>query len=152
MIEQHPRDLVRYVEVKENWPLKEEQVAGFYLRRDYDAQLDNLEAFSLGTVWTRVMIEDADEYWSEIRLPDLARINVYSTWRSYGGPEEGGWWYTEYEPVFSIPVTRDNAKAEMDRIQCMFAIQSSDHYDPSLVIRFEFHKPVHEPTERPFYC
>ena len=26
-------------------------------------------------------------------------VNVYSTERCYGGAEEGGWWYTEGEPI-----------------------------------------------------
>jgi hypothetical protein len=28
--------------------------------------------------------------------------NVYSVTRCYGGPEEGGWWYDEGEPVESL--------------------------------------------------
>ena len=27
--------------------------------------------------------------------------SLYMMDRAYGGPEEGGWWYTTYEPVFS---------------------------------------------------
>jgi hypothetical protein len=28
-------------------------------------------------------------------------VNVYRLDRHYGGGEEGGWWYTSYEPVYS---------------------------------------------------
>jgi hypothetical protein len=143
---------VQYVEVKGNWPLREENVAGFYSEPDLQEQIDNITAFIRGMVWTRVIAEHIDEYWSEIRLPSLARINVYHTWRSYGGPEEGGWWYTEYEPQFSIPVTREVADSEMCRIIDLFTDRGSDHYNPDFVIRFEFHKPIHEPQQRPYYC
>ena len=29
-------------------------------------------------------------------------VNVYEMDRSYGGPEEGGWWYTTLEPIQSV--------------------------------------------------
>ena len=36
----------------------------------------------------------------DAQLEELGQVfvvSVYDTWRSYGGPEEGGWWYTEGE-------------------------------------------------------
>lgn len=29
-------------------------------------------------------------------------LNTYEVWQSYGGPEEGGWWYQSGTPVQSI--------------------------------------------------
>jgi len=37
--------------------------------------------------------EPADEY-TEVQKP--VYVSVYETSRNYGGPEEGGWWYTSY--------------------------------------------------------
>jgi hypothetical protein len=34
-----------------------------------------------------------------------AYLNAYKAIQIYGGPEEGGWWYTLYEPVASLPHT-----------------------------------------------
>jgi hypothetical protein len=33
----------------------------------------------------------------------ICYISVYSVGQAYGGPEEGGWWYTTYEHEASIP-------------------------------------------------
>lgn len=32
-------------------------------------------------------------------------VNLYSVTRHFGGPEEGGWWYNQSEPVSSVVVT-----------------------------------------------
>ena len=32
-----------------------------------------------------------------------AYLNAYKVIQRYGGPEEGGWWYSVYEPVASLP-------------------------------------------------
>lgn len=34
-------------------------------------------------------------------------VNVYETSQEYGGPEEGGWYYTAGEPVESVKVPRN---------------------------------------------
>lgn len=45
-------------------------------------------------------------------------VNVYAVGRSWGGPEEGGWWYDTGEPVASIPFeTREEAEAERERLR-----------------------------------
>ena len=42
-------------------------------------------------------------------------VTVYAVTRQYGGPEEGGWWYNEYEPEDSIRVDGERAQATMVR-------------------------------------
>jgi hypothetical protein len=32
-------------------------------------------------------------------------LNTYRIWQSYGGPEEGGWWYESGEPVQSVLIS-----------------------------------------------
>ena len=34
-------------------------------------------------------------------------LNTYETYEAYGGPEEGGWWYTCGEPVQSVFISDD---------------------------------------------
>jgi hypothetical protein len=34
----------------------------------------------------------------------LIYVNVYEKWLSYGGPEEGGWWYSDHKIVESTPM------------------------------------------------
>ncbi len=33
-------------------------------------------------------------------------VNVYEASQAYGGPEEGGWWYTHLEPVKTVRARR----------------------------------------------
>lgn len=35
---------------------------------------------------------------------NILYVNAYAVNRSYGGPEEGGWWYNSGSPLASIPV------------------------------------------------
>lgn len=43
--------------------------------------------------------------------PTLHAVVRYHTDRAYGGPEEGGWWYTTYEDPKVVLSTRDEWKA-----------------------------------------
>ena len=36
-------------------------------------------------------------------MPRINFANVYELDRHYGGPEEGGWWYTSFTPRASVP-------------------------------------------------
>ena len=47
----------------------------------------------------------------------FAFINAYGTDRAYGGPEEGGWWYTYGIPHASIPV-RAHVEHMRGRLGC----------------------------------
>ena len=42
-------------------------------------------------------------------------VTVYKVTRHYGGPEEGGWWYNWYEPVFTEPFTSMTQRDEMQK-------------------------------------
>jgi hypothetical protein len=45
-------------------------------------------------------------------------VSTYETSRAYGGPEEGGWWYTNYELLDSEPVVgKENAHKMRDKLQ-----------------------------------
>ena len=41
-------------------------------------------------------------------------LNTYEVWQSYGGPEEGGWWYQSGSPVQSIKFSDEDYEAWME--------------------------------------
>lgn len=44
---------------------------------------------------------DCNDYQYKV---SLWYVNAYRVTLGYGGPEEGGWWYSIHEPIASIPV------------------------------------------------
>ena len=54
-------------------------------------------------------------------------INAYEMGQAYGGPEEGGWWVTTYDPVASIPVySLEEANAAIDQLDAMLEKDYAD--------------------------
>jgi hypothetical protein len=87
-------------------------------------------------------------------------LNLYEITLGYGGPEEGGWWYEEREPIASIPVRSRQAALEMlnhligeaedmygDSREYTSAAGGEDGH-----ISFETHTARAEPSERPHYA
>lgn len=52
-------------------------------------------------------MEDGLEFCHRVQ-PKAKYITIYLVNRSYGGPEEGGWWYDTGDPVFTIRVNGRN--------------------------------------------
>ena len=95
-------------------------------------------------------------------------LNIYELAQAYGGPEEGGWWYTYGEPVESTEVVnlRQSIKT-CDDLNAKFRTSSSgyamgfgdDNYlirggtwgDKKLRARIEDHPAEAFPQERPHY-
>ena len=48
--------------------------------------------------------------------------NAYMTDRVYGGPEEGGWYYTAGEPVMSLPFTCNDEEKESGDIGAIITV------------------------------
>jgi hypothetical protein len=84
-------------------------------------------------------------------------VAVYETDRRYGGPEEGGWWYTAGELVEHDKIRFfDNYKNAYDYIREMWAWcfeQNKDRGDLRLAVRaFTEQLPdTHFPKTRPYY-
>ena len=104
-------------------------------------------------------------------------VNVYEKASAYGGPEEGGWWYTVIDPLGCEGSTtnedeaRDLAESvrlEIEQPEAYYmGINNADGCDPdgqgddsyltvggvwgdsSLVVYVEDHPPKHQPEERP---
>lgn len=93
------------------------------------------------------------------------RLNEYRVSREYGGPEEGGWWYTLYEPTgVTLPlwhlVTYEEAARVRDQLQT-FADVGNAVDNPhgiysvlggsSILWQVEQHEARREPERRPHY-
>jgi len=113
------------------------------------------------------------------KKPLMFYVNVYEKGRAYGGPEEGGWWYTVHESLGCewSTTTKDEAielaaslrlKIEQPETYRM-GINNTDGCDPdgqgddsyltlggvwghsNVVVYVEDHPPQHRPEERPRY-
>jgi hypothetical protein len=92
-------------------------------------------------------------------------ITVHEVWQNYGGPEEGGWWYTAGEPVNRM----DGDKSTI----CIFSKKQAIREALELTRRWDLHRQPsttdsrecsaievnfsqgyarHYPEERPHYC
>jgi hypothetical protein len=61
-------------------------------------------------------------------------VNVYWPDRAYGGPEEGGWWYSYAEFVEGFPCrSRKQANKLWDELSKLPRYQSHPRYTPSSV-------------------
>lgn len=86
-------------------------------------------------------------------------VNAYDTNRSYGGPEEGGWWYETGQLLATIPCTTDEevatALAQLNRI--LRPQFEGNHPIGSVLCEGVLHIIEEEetgadyPTERPHY-
>lgn len=104
----------------------------------YDASepLDDMQAWEEGQVHRDTQIERQEE---EARHADELHVTVYFVERTYGGPEEGGWWYDRYsiepssysngEPQGQLTfafATEDEAKAKQAELQKQYPYSSKE--------------------------
>lgn len=88
-----------------------------------------------------------DTYCEHEEEPTL--FQVHATWERYGGPEEGGWWYTCGEPVANYCFFSKQQAFECLRIikQEFFSEDTEEEYDFNLARAYgEFY-----PKRRPHY-
>ena len=82
-------------------------------------------------------------------------VNVYAVSRSYGGPEEGGWWYDTGTVVTSVPVIdRETAEEIADTLRTEYpdtGRSSSVLGGADYRVRVEDTPAASYPTERPRY-
>lgn len=85
-------------------------------------------------------------------LPTVKYLNVYETDRAYGGPEEGGWYYTVGMPLASMPVpidmVWDECSALLEKMRALVAPHHQDAY-VSLDIEMKYAEPF--PQNKPHY-
>ena len=76
-------------------------------------------------------------------------VNVYEIRQSYGGPEEGGWWYDQREPLQSkstksLRIARKWLKKARQQIASL-----PNHYGEILIDHdfFDWNHECHDPNE-----
>ena len=103
-------------------------------------------------------------------------LTVHEVWQTYGGPEEGGWWYTEGYPVTPDDNNLGPAGYWGQRVSstiCIFSKKQAIREAIALTKRWELHEQPsttdsrecsaveakfsngyarHYPEERPRYC
>ncbi len=79
-------------------------------------------------------------------------VNTYETTRSYGGPEEGGWWYTEGEPVDSdVVFSKPAAEALQKKLEKELGISILRPGRSPYAVYIEDHPARRFPATRPHY-
>jgi len=83
-------------------------------------------------------------------------VNAYSVTRHYGGSEEGGWYYNQYEPLASIPIKAISHEGHDDICHnCSCARKNIEGYsycEYSFELKPKFENQVNEFTEHLKYC
>lgn len=86
----------------------------------------------------------------------IVYVNVYKVTRKYGGPEEGGWWYNDFECLEVYPVRNKNSdiiKKEMEEEYA--SIKHGNIYSvlggADLAVYIEFEPKQYETREKPHY-
>ena len=80
--------------------------------------------------------------------------NAYIIHRRYGGPEEGGWWYSEGFPLATIDAT--NLEDEVAQLICTIIDESyknqyTQDTDTTTDVLIQKHRARHFPTYKPIY-
>lgn len=81
-------------------------------------------------------------------------INAYVIHRRYGGPEEGGWWYSEGFPLAYVDASGmddDIADKIFETIDDAYKKQYTQDTDTRTETFVQKHRPKHFPTYRPQY-
>lgn len=73
----------------------------------------------------------------------LIYVNIYSVGRSYGGPEEGGWYFDTGSPVGAIPVELTDEERKLTHAKYVAMHGNPDHIDPELYAE-HFREVLHE--------
>lgn len=89
-------------------------------------------------------------------------VNVYLWDKSYGGPEEGGWYYDTYEPDHERCIqydTPEKAACALEAAMAWAQSENADRYPPEsvcseghYVVRIEAWPAKLIPAQRPHYC
>ena len=99
----------------------------------------------------------------EVYVPEFPRyLNVYRVEQSFGGHEEGGWWYDAGEPLESVLVDNEEEEKQVKaKLESRYAPSPDDHermrgrtsaaggYD--ICIYSQHHFAESFPQERPRY-
>jgi hypothetical protein len=129
---------------------KEEHVEGFICKTN---QPDVIAA------WHN---HEGEDYFDTYKPEFPKYLNVYRVEQSFGGPEEGGWWYDVGEPLESVLVENEEEEKQVKaKLESRYAADPSDRermrgrtsaaggYDISICTQYHFAEPF--PKELPRY-
>lgn len=119
-------------------------------------KLEDIERFFIALSWDGWPYANRDEHGQIINWARRTNkyMNVYITEQMYGGPEEGGWYYTVGDPLASVPVAMDATQEELDDLEkhirrTMDLPEADERSDYQVCIELDFAQPF--PKERPHY-
>lgn len=84
-------------------------------------------------------------------------VNVYLVSRAYGGPEEGGWYYNEGEPVRSHRLLNSESEEEVEATEQAWCDEhnpnrgTSSWLDGHYEVRVQDHPAESFPETKPYY-
>jgi hypothetical protein len=134
----------------------------YHCDEERDNHIDGLCSINSPDViaaWVEDGTCDCDVY--KFQPPYPKYVNAYRVTQAYGGPEEGGWWYDEYEPLESVVVESEEQEEEVRAALAKRYVDEEDvgqrrgrtsaagGYDISIVGEFHFAK--YEPEVKPHY-
>lgn len=143
----------------ERWPLPlhsatQDHVWYDFKRRGYSTEAD-IPKFMTAVAFDEWCYAEHGEVgdWPEGWHPrDVKYMNVYETDQVYGGPEEGGWYYTAGNPLASLPIPIDTLHDEIQDLYvkvCKVLGRDPEDRDMQLDIQNDYAYPF--PRERPHY-
>lgn len=102
---------------------------------------------------------EPDEYHTEGRIDcgcpchwSIYYVNVYTSGRAYGGPEEGGWWYTYGIPYASVPFdTFAEAKTYQESVEDKYPNKPRNYDEEFYTVLVENHFAAYWPEVKPHY-
>lgn len=102
------------------------------------------------------------DYWTRYQAEYPRYLNVYRVEQSYGGPEEGGWWFDTGEPLESVVVDSKEQEEQIhavlktryapdpdDRERSRGRTSAAGGYDISICTEYQFAQFF--PQEKPRY-
>jgi hypothetical protein len=110
-------------------------------QRDYPVSFGIIESYEEAVdIETTTFVLDEGPHW----------MNVYRTSESYGGPEEGGWWYDTREPMVSIYIGQ-NLLDDDPKLEEVSSFISELYFGPGIVTVLQAHPALAEPHQRTYY-
>ena len=82
-------------------------------------------------------------------------VGVYNRYLCFGGPEEGGWWYTWYEPIKYFRPTRRRRRKLMERLNELYETDSRfrnvNHGQDEIIVTERIPGLMVKDQVRPYY-
>jgi hypothetical protein len=86
----------------------------------------------------------------------IVYVNIYEVTREYGGPEEGGWYYNNFNCVESVPVKNKHSELMQDEMKKEYSSRKHGNIysvlgGTDIEVYIEEKPKQSETKERPYY-